>query len=82
MEAPHGSGTGLGYYQPGYRASRQGCLQDLFLGLLSLHAWSLAWLLARLKGPGKRAVIRVGLVRTRYAPRPGRAGVTALLDHT
>ena len=27
-----------GYYQPGCRASRQGCSQDLFLGLLIRHA--------------------------------------------
>ena len=32
----------MGYYQPGYRTRRQGCSQDLFLGLLSRHAWSLA----------------------------------------
>jgi len=41
-QAPHGLGTGLGCYQPGYHTSRQGCSQDLFLGLLSRHAWSRA----------------------------------------
>jgi len=32
---------GLVYYQAGYQASHQECSQDLFLGLLSRHAWSL-----------------------------------------
>ena len=33
---------GSGYYQAGYQASCQECSQDLFLSLLSCHAWSLA----------------------------------------